>query len=207
MPTTDPENQRQYVRTYARRHPSRQRLSVRGGHLIPIRAGDLQTQRRALDTEDAVGAMLIATRLEGRDMKFLAIHGKGYGGSGDVFPAFVIEADGADEVPTAILPIDGGDPRDVGVAQGYMENYPNATAADIAYLSGPQPSGVLAREDDGMVVSDSGGELDPDDEYHWSEVELAAAPEARPIRDDWCRILEPPAKEDSAEMNVPWRSL
>jgi hypothetical protein len=59
MPTTDPENQRQYVRTYARRHPSRQRFSVRGGHLIPIRAEDLQTQRRALDTEDAVGAMLM----------------------------------------------------------------------------------------------------------------------------------------------------
>jgi hypothetical protein len=143
----------------------------------------------------------------GTDMKFLAIHGKGYAGSGDVFPAFVIEADGADEVPTAILPIDGGDPRDVGVPQGYMENYPNATAADIAYLSGPQHSGVLAREDDGMVVSGPDGELTPDDEYHWSEVEFAAAPEARPIRDDWCRILEPPAKEDSAEMNVPWRSL
>jgi len=39
MPTTDPERQRQSVRDYARRHPSRQRFSVRGGHLIPIPGG------------------------------------------------------------------------------------------------------------------------------------------------------------------------
>jgi hypothetical protein len=106
-------------------------------------------------------------------MRYLAIHGKGYGGSGDVYPAYLIEADGVDEIPTAILPLDGADPREVGVAQGYVDSFPKVTAGGLAMLTGPQHTGVLAREDDGMVVAGSDGELDPDDEYHWTELNVA----------------------------------
>jgi len=105
-------------------------------------------------------------------MKFLVILGKEYGGEGAVAPAFVIEADDVDSVPSAVLPIDGGDLRDVEVAEGYLDAYPEITAAGLAQLSGPQHSGILAREDDGMVVTDSSGELAEEDEFHWTELNI-----------------------------------
>ena len=137
-------------------------------------------------------------------MKFLAIHGTGYGGSGDAFPAYLIEAEGPEELPTAVLPIDGGDPRDVEVAQGYMDNFPKASAADIAYLSGPQHPGVLAREDDGMVVSNDDGELESDDEYHWTELNIPKDSEdpledAMQLQEEWENTREGQRERESQQ--------
>lgn len=123
-------------------------------------------------------------------MRFLAIHADGYGGEGTWYPAFELEAVDPESPPSSIRALKGqGFLTDEDI-QSYLDDRPDLSAGSLAAVTGAQHVGALARALDGMVVYAKGEELDPDDEYHWTELNIPEDSEdpvgdAEELREEW----------------------
>lgn len=100
-------------------------------------------------------------------MRYLAIHTDGYGGSGIASPAFEIEAESPESVPTAVYPVPGASPYEIKAARGEMEMSPGTTAGDLAWLTGGSHVGYLALKDGDDIVYSARGAVAEDDQVPW----------------------------------------
>lgn len=102
-------------------------------------------------------------------MRYLVIHSKGYGGVGPWAVDFEIEADEPDAPVAGTFSHDGAENSEAWVkdVEALLQNSPDLTAGDVAIRTGGQNLGLLAEKETGLVVFDSGEDVD--EPYFWDE--------------------------------------
>ena len=103
-------------------------------------------------------------------MRYLAIHTSGYGGSGIARPAFEIEADIPTSPVQAVYAFPGADPSEIRTAQREVEEDPEITAGTIAWITGGQHVGYLARKEDDQFVYSVRGPIAENDQFPWQSL-------------------------------------
>jgi hypothetical protein len=103
-------------------------------------------------------------------VRYWAIHFDGYGAEGIASPAFEIDAEGPETVPQAVFRIAGVDESEIIRARGQLRATPKVSAGDLAWLTGGQHVGFLARKDDDEIVYGLKGSLAEDDQFPWQSL-------------------------------------
>ena len=78
--------------------------------------------------------------------------------------------DGPEAVPTAVYRIAGVTESEINAARGELRLNPEVTAGQMAWLTGGQHIGYLARKDDGEVVYTVQGLVPEDDQFPWQSL-------------------------------------